>query len=167
MIEDLETPDDLLAYVANRRGQRIAEKRRTFGTLVKPLPSDAQDPLVSQPLVLETDQLRGAVWRLGAREFKMRAYVSAIKHGKKVLKRASEIAQERGSEGSQHAVKPDEPVFVTPVYEWEKTGNPFLTIIVSRMLFIEVEAFWSGKKIPKTFKPIQKHLQSVLDDLSQ
>jgi hypothetical protein len=168
LIENLAAPEDLLAYVANRRERRIAEKRYTFDNLVTSLPADAQD-LVPQPLILSTARLRGAVWRLGAREFEMRAYVSAVKHGKHVLKRANEIAEERGVAERQAtpAEPPEEPLRVTPVYRWEEPGNPFLTVVVTRMLFIEVGAFWSERRVPTSFAPIQERLQAVLDSLSQ
>lgn len=167
-IEDLHNPDDLLAYVADRRERRIAERRNAFDNLVNTLPADAQD-LVPQPLILRTSRLRGAVWQLSAREFEMRAYVSAVKHGKHVLDRAKETAVERGVQAVPQATpaQPQQQPSSTPVYEWEESGNPFLTITVTQLAFIEVTAFWTRKRLPRSFTSIQKRLQAVLDELSQ
>jgi len=169
LIENISTPDDLLRFVADRREQRISERRAAFGVLVDGLPGDATD-LESQPLILESSRLRGAVWRVGAREFEMRAYVSGVKHGKHVLKRAKELAHELGFQGRPQPAtveSTEEPVYATEVYEWEESGNPFLTIVVSRLLFIEVGAFWTGMKPPTSFAPVQERLQRVLESLSQ
>jgi len=169
IIEDLGTADDLLVFVANSRERRIADKRRQFQKLASGLPADSSD-LVPQPLVLRTSILRGAVWRLSARQFAMRAYVTVVKSGYHVLDRARDIARERGTEQRpQHESgdRSEGQPYSTALYEWEDPGNPFLSIVVTGLVFIEVTAFWTGRRMPTSFTPVQERLQAVLDSLSQ
>ena len=168
MIEDLHDADALLAYVADKREQRIADKRRTFQTLTRSFSPDLGE-LFPDPLILPTTRLRGAVWRLSDREFEMRAYVSAVKHAKHVLERAKEIARERGTEPTEtHTQEPPElRPYITEVFEWFESGNPFVSVLVTGLLFIEVRAFWTASQLPSSFTPIQARLQDILNSLSE
>ena len=167
LAEKIEHPDDLLAFVAARRLARIEERKSDIEIASREFLGESQT-LQIQPLILESTMLRGAVWQINERDFSMKAYVKALKSGKRVLTNAKAAVRQRAGTRLSPAPEPaDEQIHSTDLFKWEEAGEIFLSVSVSGLMFIEVSAFWGMPNLPLSFEPARERLQSVLDELSE
>ena len=72
----VESPDDLIRRTGALRLRQLRQKKGEFKLLAAE--NGVRNPVQANPTVLETKHLRGAVWRIDAREFDLRAYLKDL-----------------------------------------------------------------------------------------
>src|SRR6266849_6341263 len=81
--ERAESPEDIVRTTAAIRLRQLRRRRGEFRQLA------TDDPrLVDQPLLIEGRHMRGTVWRVSARNFEMRAYLTDLLWERELFDRA-------------------------------------------------------------------------------
>jgi hypothetical protein len=169
---DIESPEDLIRRTGALRLRQLRQKKGEFKNLAREYQS-GDSVLRSDPLILETDNLRSALWRVSSREFHLYAYL-------KNLDRQNEMIQLAHLEASRHerfeefAKQPERDLFSgekdsepkDPLgVAWTVAGNPFLQVQVSDLCLVEVRTIWTASRLPRTAEAITKPLLSLLISL--
>lgn len=167
---DAESPDDLIKRTAGLRLRQLRYKKREFKVLAGEY--GLRTPVQATPAVLETRHMRGALWRLGTREFNLRAYLTDLSWDEKMLHLAhSEAAlherfEERflQSDYSLDFLGNREPRTTLGV-TWTVTGNILLRAQLSDLCLLDVNGIWTQQGLPKADEQVREPFLRLLKTL--
>lgn len=165
----VSSTEDLIRYAAALRRRQLAQKSGEFSKLSEELRIEGA-VLVYQPEVITTTHLRGAIWRVGIRQFQMRAYLSDLTWEDGLLRAARAlIAQSDDSQvplpKTAGVSRTQRKPFVGQGGSWVSVGNPFVEIALSDLGLIEADAVWTEGDRPRSVEPIRGKFRSILEQL--
>jgi hypothetical protein len=166
----VDSPDDLIRRTGALRLRQLRQKKGEFKLLAAE--HRLRNPVQANPTVLETKHLRGAVWRVDAREFDLRAYLTDLTWEEGLLRLAlSEASQHEWSEESitqkdnRLGFRGDEPSKTTLGVTWTVTGSLLLRAQLSDLCLLEVNGLWTAAQLPKTDAEIKRPFLKLLQAL--
>jgi hypothetical protein len=166
-LENIRNSNALLQVAAQRRLVQLSRRQREFEAIRISLPLP-QNRIGFAPMILETPHLRGAIWRLGVREFGLFAYLKKTSWLKKLLRNAMRVSREANGEVEEAIPEPapaDVEVFEGHAYGWVIPRNPFTQVFVSELGLIEAVAHATGRRPPRSVRSIRSRFDSILQIL--
>ena len=160
--EQVQDPIEIIRWAGAKRLRQLRQKKGEFRNIVaeyKKLGFDLSD----RPLILETMNLRSTLWRIGERDFLLQGYLKDFKWQKELFIRARKIA--RIAEHTEPEVK-GKP-FMPLGARWVMPGNLFLKVELTDLGLLEAEGVWTGRRLPKSAKPITSQFSKLLDLLDE
>jgi hypothetical protein len=158
----MEGPSDVIRVSAAFRNRQISQKKEEFKLIVNTGLNKEQQDIDYQPVIIETVHLRGALWRLGSREFRLRAFLSDLSWEKELFAIARELANKDLFPGQ------NEEIYSPFSGSWEaRLGEAFMQVFVDDMALIEVDGFWIGDTPPKSAENVKEKFMKVLLELDQ
>jgi hypothetical protein len=166
----VESPDDLIRRTSALRLRQLRQKKGEFKLLAAE--HGLRNPVLPNPTVLVTNHLRGALWRLGAREFDLRAYLTDLTWEENLLRLAHIEADqhERSLEpveqtDSSLGFGDNEPSRMTRGVTWTVTGSFLLRAQLSDMCLLEVNGLWTEAKLTNSDEEIKEPFLKLLHAL--
>lgn len=164
------SPDDLIRRTGALRLRQLRYKKREFRELARE--HGLQTPIQATPAVLETKHMRGALWRLAAREFDLRAYLTDLSWEEKMLHLAHNEAalHERFEERIAHSdytlkFLGDRESRTSLGVTWTVTGSMLLLAQLSDLCLLDVNGIWTQPDLPKTEHEIKEPFLLLLKAL--
>jgi hypothetical protein len=154
MEERAEGATDIMRAVGAARLLRLRERRNEDDGGIR--------EKVRRPFVLQTEHIRGVVWRMAEREFVLQAYLTDFAWQDELFRRAQE--QLHVVPGHVEADK-DHPqkIFRRLGSAWVLPGNPFVQVSVSDIGLIEAVAIWTDAVVDdRAGEAVLLSLRSVL-----
>jgi hypothetical protein len=165
-------PEDFIRVAGALRLRQLWQKRGEFKSLAAEY-GHAGLVLTDEPLILGTDHLRAAVWRLGEREFLMQAYLTNLEWQHSLFERAvTEASRSSPTRGIASAVRQPETNVEDEAVQslgvaWAVPGNPFLQVELTDLALLEATALWTEPSLPENGEVITNSLQHLLDALDE
>jgi hypothetical protein len=166
----VESADDLIRRTGALRLRQLRQKKREFKLLAAE--HGLRNPVQAKPTVLVTNHLRGALWRLGAREFELRAYLIDLTWEESLLRLAHNEADqhERSLESveqrdSSLGFGDNQAPRTTRGVAWTVTGSLLLRAQLSDMCLLEVNGLWTEAKLTNTDEEIKGPFLKLLHAL--
>jgi hypothetical protein len=167
----IESPEELIRRTGALRLRQIWQKKGEFKKLASAYSSD-RGGFNSSPVIIETNNLRGALWRIGSREFQLHGYLKMLERHEEMIRLAhreasrNELLEPQVTEGEANLFpgeddKPRRPLGVS----WNVTGDPFLQARVSDLCLVEVNGIWTGSRLPKNAEDIMNPFSSLLESI--
>src|SRR6185295_2430040 len=82
----VESPDELIRRTGALRLRQLRQKKGEFKLLAAEY--GLRNPVAANPTILVTNHLRGALWRMDARELDLRAYLTDLSWEENLLRLA-------------------------------------------------------------------------------
>jgi hypothetical protein len=166
----IESPEELIRRTGALRLRQIWQKKGEFKKLASAYSS--RGGFNSSPVIIETNNLRGALWRIGSREFHLHGYLTNLERQDEMIRLAhteasrNELLEPQVSEGeanlfSRDDDKPRRPLGVS----WNVTGSPFLQARVSDLCLVQVNGIWTGSRLPENAEDIKSPFSSLLESI--
>ncbi len=163
MPDTVHNTEELIVYAAALRHRQLARRKGEFTQLAETI-SVPDGSLTPQPLVIATRHLRAAVWRVGARQFQMRAYMSDLTWEAELFRLSR--AQVRELPEPSPPPRSAQPRHFVPLgTAWLRPGNPFVQIAISDLGLIQADALWTEAGAPVEFRPFHEAFKAVLESL--
>lgn len=167
---EIQSPEDLIRRTGALRLRQLWQKKGEFKVLIAADPSIKS--FASEPMVLSTDNLRGAVWRLNSREFQMLAYLTRLDWETQMIRLAHLQAGRHESFPRPHD-KQTRDLFAELNHvdvqqlgtAWNVTGDLLLQVNLSDMCLLEVRATWTAVRLPDNVQEIVTPLLNLLKSL--
>lgn len=159
-------PEELIQYAGALRLRQLRQKKGEFNRLQR-LAEPRASRGVYQPTSIQVVHLRGVVWRRGAREFELRAYLTDLSwqdtlfdHVRKLHDSVQEmnVGDEMQQDGDRRA-------YQRLGGNWSVTGNPFIQVQVSDLGLIRADALWTERVLPADAPSITRPFQVILEQL--
>lgn len=166
----VESPDDLIKRTGALRLRQLRQKKGEFKELAAEY--GLRNPVVANPTVLVTNHLRGALWRLSAREFELRAYLIDLTWEESLFRLAHKEADqhERSLEPVEQrnrglGFEDNQPPRTTRGVAWTVTGSLLLRAQLSDMCLLEVNGLWTETKLTNSDELIKEPFLKLLHAL--
>ena len=166
----VESPDDLIRRTAALRLRQLRQKKGEFKSLAAE--QGLRSPVQANPAVLETKHLRGALWRLGAREFNLCAYLTDLSWHENMLRFAHREAalHERVEEPIVQKnygldFRDEQQSKINLGVAWTVTGSVLLRAQLSDLCLLEVNGLWTEPELPHTDEEIKQPFVRLLNAL--
>ncbi len=162
---------DLIALAQEQRHSQIVRLSQEFHQQVASLPGQFGELTAGGLQLRPTDHLAGVLFRNGARQFEMRAYLTDLGWAKQLVTNARALALKwqdsflltlpaDSGDVSQEELQEDRPA---TGYSWETLGRLIIETHVSRLGLITAQGFWTDSRLPKTsYEEIERPFRSVL-----
>jgi hypothetical protein len=166
----VESTNDLIRRTGALRLRQMRQKKGEFKQLAAEY--GLKNPVLANPTVLVTNHLRGALWRIDAREFNLRAYLTDLTWEESLLRLAHNEANQH--ERSLESVERSEssldfgdnlPSRITRGVTWTVTGSLLLRAQLSDMCLLEVNGLWTEAKLTSTDEGIREPFLKLLHAL--
>lgn len=173
-VEAIASPEELLDVAAALRLRQLGQKRGEFSKLTGDLQPrrqvsnaqrQAEPSLRSDAIVLRTDHLRAAVWRLGGREFVANGYLSDLAWEDSFYQAVSELDTAENVDDSPGLIEPSalERIDRRRGGSWVIEGDVLCAVDVTDMGIFEIHATWTAAEALTEFGQIREAVQGVLD----
>jgi len=167
--DSVEGPEQFIKYIAALRQRQLSQKKGEFEKLISHYRSKDID-LVSSSTVIETNHLRGVIWRLDDRHFRLLAYLQDLSWENGLFEKSIQLlikVREKKISGLFIDTRHKPPTDSHYIRSWGLLGNPFITVHQSEIGLIEATAIWIEEELPKDFNHIQEKLEAVLKYLDE
>ena len=148
---------ELLIKAQRRRARQLQTARDRFGKALMGLPREYRQIVPGGLRLIATRHLQGVLFRTSARGFEMRAYLTDFQWIKPLLENARRHTP-------QTQARPDLAEKISTGFSWEKPGDLFLEIHVSRLGLITAKGFWTQTEQP-TSDALKLAFQQLLQEL--
>ena len=166
---EVESPEDLIRRTGALRLRQLRQKKGEFKLLAAQYPSRE---LKANPDVLETTHLRGALWRLEAREFNLRAYLKDLSWQQNMLRLAHKEAllHERVEERVDQSnyglgLRGEQQPQISLGASCTVTGSLLLRVQLSDLCLLEVNGVWTEHSLPISDHDIKQPFLKLLHAL--
>jgi hypothetical protein len=166
--DDVETPTDFIRATGARRLRQLWQKRGEFKRLTENL------EITDRAEVIESEHLRGTIWRIEEREFLMQAYLKDLSWAESLFNLARLNAR---SPDSQKEIRSpnlhpelewktaDDEAYHSPGSSWIVIGNPFIRVQLTEMGLVDARALWVERLLPMQAAEVIRPFSNVLASL--
>ncbi len=168
----VESPVDIIRAAGALRLRQLWQKRGEFKKLIADYRMQGSE-IVEQPDPLETLHLRATLWRVGEREFSMRAFLKDLAWQEELFGRAGrEARRNRPPSPPTTALEPvrhprEEGSVTGLSVAWTVVGNPFMQVKLTDLGLLEVSALWIEPRLPETAEDVRTPLLQLLKTLDE
>jgi hypothetical protein len=165
----VESPEELIRRTGLLRLRQLRQKKGEFKLLAAE--HDLRDQVQATPDVLETTHIRGALWRLGPREFNLLAYLTDLQWQEQMLGFAREQAElyehyEPATSGRrQRPLQRELRSMASSGVAWTVTGSVLMQAHISDLCLLEVNGIWTLGGLPNTNEEIRGPFLKLLHAL--
>jgi hypothetical protein len=166
--EQIESPEDIVRAVGALRLRQVWQKRAEFERIVD-LESEQLGELTSEPQVIETKHLRGALWRRSERQFLLQAYLTHLEWAGRLLELAQEAASRANvrRQDERRSLLPEPEAERSRGASWSVEGTLFIEVDVNDLGQIEANGLWTRLDLPESSEAIITPFSNLLNDLDR
>ena len=149
----VHSPEELIRRTGLLRLRQLRQKKGEFKVLAAE--HGLRDQIQPTPDVLETTHIRGALWRLGPREFNLLAYLTDLQWQEKMLGFAQEQAKlnehyEPSASGRrQRPLQRELRSIASSGVSWTVTGSVLMRAHISDLCLLRSEWHLDAKRVAK------------------
>ncbi len=158
--DSMNGPEEVVRYCAALRSRQLSQKRGELSKRVEALASDRVH-VDSQPTVLQTTHLRGAVWRRGPRRFILRAFLNDLAWESELYLNAARLQSKyRGIE-----LGPPNARLRVPTRTWLIPGRFIIEVVMGSLGLLEADGLWSDNEQECTIRDVVGAFDQLLIEL--
>jgi hypothetical protein len=160
----LDSPEDIIRTTAALRLRQLWQRRGEFRKV-----ASEERGLVDAPLIISGTHLRGAVWRIGERNFEMHAYLIDLAWERELFVRARQESDKHRPIENVESEEEATRLGNHPGRElsWTVVGNPFMQVHVADLALIEVSFVWVAQELPHSVEEVTTPLSGLIRRLDE